>query len=318
MREAFRLRFGVHCVQERGSFADLLAFWRHIEAVGYDWISLIDHFIPVWTDPDGPIYETVTSLAALAANTRRVRIGTLTLCNNFRHPAVLAKSLATIDHLSSGRLEPGIGAGWNAAEHAQFGLPFPKPADRVRMLDEGLQIIRLLWTQERTSFEGRFYQLVDARCSPKPLQKPLPRIWVGGSGEQMMLKVVARLGGGWNPGLHLPPSEYRRRSEILERNCEAVGRDPAEIKRSFAKVVVCGENDAQADDLASRLQANLRVRLGREENIIGGPKTCAERLIPFLRLGVTDFVVRMPLDPIAPQLVENFMTLVAPIIRDAA
>jgi F420-dependent oxidoreductase-like protein len=313
-----RLRFGVHCVHEGGSFAELQAFWRHVEALGYDWISLIDHLFPVWAPLEAPIWETGTALAALAASTQRVRISTLTLCNNFRHPSVLAKAWATIDHISNGRLELGIGAGWNAAEHAAYGLEYPAPGERVRRLDEALHVIKALWKEPRANFEGRYYTVRDAYCEPKPLQQPYPPIVVGGGGEKLMLKVIARHADVWNVGSHYEPEVYRRKSEILDRNCEAIGRDPAEIGRSWAVLTVCAETDAKAQDLARRLETYLIQPLRPSQSLIGGPETCAERILEFVHMGVTDIIVRTLPWPLGPQLVENFMNLVVPRIQEGA
>src|SRR4029077_16175066 len=154
-----RLRLGIHCVQEGSRFPEVVAFWGHVEALGYDWISLVDHLEPVWFPRDQPVYEVSATLAALAATTQRVRVSTLAICNNFRNPGVLAKEWATIDHISNGRLELGLGAGWHQREHEAVGIPFLAPAERIRMLSEALTVVRLLWTEPTSTFEGRYYQL---------------------------------------------------------------------------------------------------------------------------------------------------------------
>src|SRR5450759_1079543 len=148
------LQLGVHCVQEGSSFPEMVAFWRQVEALDYDWISLVDHLEPVWFERDQPLYEASAALAALAAYTSRVRIGTLAICNNFRNPGILAKEWATIDHISNGRLELGLGAGWHQREHDALGIPYPSPAERIRMLAEALTVIKKLWTEPSSNFEG--------------------------------------------------------------------------------------------------------------------------------------------------------------------
>lgn len=295
----------------------MVAFWRQVEALGYDWISLVDHLEAVWFERDQPIYEVSATLAALAAYTSRVRVSTLAICNNFRNPGVLAKEWATIDHISNGRLELGLGAGWNQREHEAFGIPFPSPAERIRMLSEALTVIKSLWTEPSSTFEGRYYQLRDAVCFPKPLQQPHPPIWVCGSGEQLMLKVVARHADGWNPTGQLAPEEYGRRAEILARNCEAIERDPAEIRRSLAVMVVTAETDSAANALADELQSKIRTKLIPGKNLlVGNPVSCANWIGEYLRLGVTEVNVRMPPAPNGPRLAENFINLVGPRLRE--
>jgi F420-dependent oxidoreductase-like protein len=308
------LRFGVQCAQEGASIAELVAFWRHAEALGYDWISFPDHFRPARLAADAPSFETTALLAAVAMSTERVRIGTLTLCNGFRSPAVLAKTLATIDHLSDGRLEVGIGAGWDAAEHRAYGLPFPSAGERVRRLEEAVQVMKALWTEERASFAGRFYLLDDAVCAPKPCQSPHPPIWIGGSGEKLLLRAVARHADGWNVSL-LSPEEHRRKSEILARHCVAIGRDPATIRRSLVATIICGRSEGEAQDLLARLEATFTGPLHREQNLIGGVETCVERLRAHIALGVTDLIMRTHVRPIGERLIENFMNMVVPELR---
>src|SRR5439155_12257265 len=235
-----RLRFGLQCDQEGATLPEFIAFWRRIEALGYDWISFPDHFRPARLVPDAPAHETTALMAALAATTQHVRISTLTLCNGFRHPAVLAKTLTTVDHISNGRLELGIGAGWDEPEHLAYGLPYPSAGERVRRLEEAVQIFKLLWTQERSTFEGRYYTLKDATLWPKPLQRPHPTIWVGGKGEQLLLRVVARHADGWNTS-GLTFEEYAHKCEVLARHCADAGRDPATLNRSYAPAVISAE-----------------------------------------------------------------------------
>jgi F420-dependent oxidoreductase-like protein len=312
-----RLRFGVQCAQEGATLPEFLAFWRRIEALGYDWISFPDHFRPARLAPDAPAHETTALMAALAASTQRVRISTLTLCNGFRHPAVLAKTLTTVDHISGGRLELGLGAGWDAPEHEAFGLPYPSAGERVRRLEEAVQIIKLLWTQERTTFDGRYYTVREAIFSPKPLQRPHPTIWVGGKGEQLLLRVVARHADGWNTS-GVVPEEYAHKSEVLARHCADAGRDPATLKRSYAAAVISAATDADAEAMAQELEANFTWPLDRRIDLVGSAESCAERLAAYLPLGVTDFVIRTHVRPIGFQIVENFINLVAPRLRAAA
>ena len=172
------LRFGIHTGQQYTSFPEYLELWQAAEALGLEWASLFDHFLPIQTDPNGPCFEGMTLLAAMAAHTERIRCGMIVLGVTYRHPAVLANEAATIDHVSGGRLELGLGAAWYELEHDQYGIPFPRIGERMDMLDEACRVVKSLWTQEHTTFEGRHYRLRDARCEPKPLQRPLP-LWIG-------------------------------------------------------------------------------------------------------------------------------------------
>lgn len=312
-----RLRFGVQCAQEGASYPEFEAFWRRVEALGYDWLSFPDHFRPARLVPDAPVFETGALLAAAAATTRRLRLSTLTLCNGFRSPAVLAKSLATIDHISGGRLELGLGAGWDAEEHQAYGLEFPSTGSRIRRLEEAVQVIKALWTEDRANFQGRYYMLQDAVCRPRPLQYPHPPVWIGGTGEQLTLRIVARHADGWNFSI-LPPAEYARKAEILAGYCAEAGRDPVTIKRSLVTTVVCAETDAAAERLVAQLEANFTWPLNRNLDIVGSAEACIERLAPFVRLGVTDFVVRTHIRPVGYTLIENFITRVAPALRALA
>ena len=183
------------------------------EELGFDSVWLFDHFMALYGDPDGPCLETSTLLSALAVKTSRVKIGVLVYGNTHRHPAILAKEIVTVDHVSMGRAILGIGAGWNAREHAAYSIPFPSPGDRVEMLDESLQIMQSLFTERRTTFQGQHYRLDDAPFNPKPLQEKLP-VLIGGE-RPKMLRVVARHADFWDtaglprhpagPGRHCRP-----------------------------------------------------------------------------------------------------------------
>ncbi|HZU76862.1 MAG TPA: LLM class flavin-dependent oxidoreductase, partial [Dehalococcoidia bacterium] len=175
---AGQIRFGIHSGPQHTSYADYVQLWKTAESLGYDWASVFDHFIPIFADPEGPCFEGPTLLAAMAAQTSRIRCGILVVGNTYRNPAVLAKIAATIDHVSGGRLELGVGAGWWEMEHDEYHIPFPSIGRRIRMLGESARILKSLWTEHRTTFNGRFYQMTDALCDPKPVQQPLP-LWIG-------------------------------------------------------------------------------------------------------------------------------------------
>jgi F420-dependent oxidoreductase-like protein len=207
----------------------LLEVWQRADdapALHSAW--LFDHFFPIFSDPTGPCLEGWTALAALAAATTRIRLGVLVTANVHRHPAVLANMAATVDVVSGGRLEIGLGAGWNAQECDAYGIPLFSVRERLERLDEAAQVLRLLLTRETSSFDGQHYRLVDARCAPKPVQQPMPPLGIGGSGEKRTLRTVARWADHWNySGGDV--GELRHKVQVLQRHCEEVGRDVDEI-----------------------------------------------------------------------------------------
>ncbi len=223
-------RYGLK-LSQNATIGQLRAVWRIADEAGFDHCWCMDHFATLGARDDGAIFEAWTLLAGMAAATSRTRVGCAVTGNAYRHPAVLAKAAATVDHLSGGRLEFGIGAGWAENEHSMLGLPFGTAAERADRLDEACQIIRSLWTKERTSFAGKHYQLTDAVAEPKPVQQPHPPIWVGGAGRQRTLRIAARYADVWNaPGGS--PEELAELSAVLDQRCAEAGRDPNEIRRS--------------------------------------------------------------------------------------
>lgn len=226
------LRFGIKTAPQHTTYGDMLAVWQEadgIPAIEHTW--LFDHFAPIAGDLDGPCLEGWTTLAAFAAATRRLRLGLMVTGNTYRHPAVLTKIAITTDIISGGRLDFGIGAGWNEYEHNSMGLELYQPGERIRRLDEACQIYKSLCTEDLTTFEGRYYQLKEARSAPKPVQRPYPPIVIGGSGEKLTLRVVARHADIWNfVGGNVETFQHKER--ILREHCEAIGRDTGEIERS--------------------------------------------------------------------------------------
>lgn len=245
------LTFGVVTGQHQLTFPQLVEQWQTAEALGFDAVYLFDHFFTLYGDPDGPCLEASTLLAALALTTSRVQIGVLVNGNTHRHPAVLAKEIVTVDHLSAGRAILGIGTGWNEREHRAYSIPFPSAGDRVAMLDEALTVIRSLLTERRTTYDGNFYRLHDAPFAPKPVQQKLP-ILVGGK-QPKMLRVIARHADIWDS--HGTPEEIRARGAEIRRHCEANGRDPDEIAFSVSLGADRLEDDAGFADLARAYRA---------------------------------------------------------------
>ncbi len=225
------MQFGLHIGQQNITMDECRRLWRWADTAGFDWVDVWDHFYeapPI--DGEGSCFEATTCMAAIACETTNCRIGVLVLGMNYRHPAVLANALVTIDHLSGGRLEIGLGAGWHEMEYRAYGIPFRPIKERMDMLEEGVQVVRLLTTQERSNFEGNYYRLENAACKPRPVQAR-PRIWIGGNGEKRTLRIAARHGDGWNTP-YTSPEEFKRLSGVLDMWCEKEGRDPASIERN--------------------------------------------------------------------------------------
>jgi F420-dependent oxidoreductase-like protein len=221
----------------------MLRVWQEadgISSIEHAW--LFDHFMPLSGDFSGPCLEGWTLLAAYAAVTKRLRIGLMVTGNTYRHPAVLANMAATVDLISHGRLDFGIGAGWNEMEHNAYGIPLYKPGERIRRMGEACEVIRLLWTEKAPSFEGKYYQLKDAYCEPKPLQKPYPPIVIGGGGEQLTLRMVARYADIWNM-TGGPAEAFQHKNEVLDQHCAEIGRAPAMITRSIQVRVNLAESE---------------------------------------------------------------------------
>ncbi len=227
-----QLSFGIKTAPQHTTYEEMLAVWREADSVpAFEHAWLFDHFAPIAGDLDGPCLEGWTTLTALATQTERLRLGLMVVGNTYRHPAVLAKTAATVDNISGGRLDLGLGAGWNVYEHESMGIPLYPPGERIRRFGEACQMIKLLFTQPTTDFDGRYYQLKEARCEPKPLQRPWPPFVIGGGGEKLTLRIVAEHADVWNFAGG-PVEEFSRKVGILHEHCAAVGRDPAEITLS--------------------------------------------------------------------------------------
>ena len=226
------LRWGVKTTPQHTTYEAMQKVWQDAENTpAFESAWLFDHFNPIQGSLDGPCFEGWTLLSAIAAQTSRLRLGLMVAGNTYRHPAVHAHMAATVDVISGGRLEFGVGAGWNEYEHQSMGLPLYAPGERIRRLGEACELTRLLWTQDVTDYDGRYYQLSQARLAPKPIQKPYPPIVIGGSGEQLTMRVVAQHADVWN---FMPANveELQHKLRVLHEHCAVVGRDPAEIELS--------------------------------------------------------------------------------------
>ena len=261
-------------------YADVLELARHVEKTGWDGIWYADHFMPNAEDTSGPYAESWTTISALGALVPRIRIGTLVIGNTYRHPAVLAKMAATLDHITDGRVVLGIGSGWQENEHQQYGIPFYTVAERLGRLEEACQVIQSLFTQEKTTFAGKYYQLDAASLEPKPVQQPLPLL-IGGGGEKVTLKITAQYANEWNVWGDV--SKLRDKMAILDRHCETVGRDPADIKRTAVALLFMSDDEAYLEKMrAARIE---------QATIIGTPQEVREIVEQYAAIGVDELIV---------------------------
>jgi F420-dependent oxidoreductase-like protein len=226
------LRWGIKTAPQHTTYEAMRGVWHEADRTpAFEHAWLFDHFSPIQGDLNGPCFEGWTLLAALAAQTSRLRLGLMVAGNTYRHPAVQAHMAATVDVLSGGRLDLGLGAGWNEYEHHSMGIPLYPPGERIRRLGEACEVIRRLFTEPLADFQGRYYRLQQARCEPKPVQQPHPPFVIGGSGERLTLRVAARYADVWN-FLGADPETFRHKVRVLHEHCAAVGRDPARIALS--------------------------------------------------------------------------------------
>jgi len=252
------MRFAFKTSPQNTTWADMLAVWKvgdDIELFESAWT--FDHFYPIFTDSTGPCMEGWTTLTALAQATTRLRLGTLVTGIHYRHPAVLANMATTLDIVSQGRLELGLGAGWNEEESGAYGIELGTPNERSDRFEEACEVIVGLLTQETTTFEGQYYQLKDARNEPKPIQRPHPPLCIGGSGEKRTLRTAARFAQHWN-FVGGTPQEFARKREVLHQHCADLGRDPSEILLS-SHVFFGGDVKAAAEEAAALGEAGVEL-----------------------------------------------------------
>ncbi len=252
------IRFDIKTAPQFVSYEDMLRVWQEADglpSIGGAW--LFDHFMPLGPDQTGPIFEAWTLLAAYAVQTKRLRVGVMVTGNTYRHPAVLANMGATVDVISGGRLDFGIGAGWFEFEHTAYGIPLYASGERIRRLGEACEVIRRMWTETAPDFNGRYYHLENAYCEPKPTQKPHPPFVIGGGGEQLTLRIVARYADIWNfAGGDV--ETFRHKSGVLNEHCAAIGRDPSTIVRSVQLFVDQNNPRATRDEARTFIEAGAR------------------------------------------------------------
>jgi F420-dependent oxidoreductase-like protein len=266
------------------------------DSLDYHSVYAYDHFIPYFKENlEVNFFECYVLLSAILAVTRRLRIGQTVTCNSYRNPALLAKMISTMDVISNGRTELGIGAGWYEKEFRSYGYDFPSNSDRIRQLDEALCIIRSLWTKGKTTFSGKFYSIEGAVCEPKPIQLPHPKIMVGGSGEKYLLRIVAKHANRYNQAF-VSPEDLRRKNSILDDHCASVGRDHKDIERSVLLRVLIRETEEELTTDINKWKAENESIEQFEKRIdtqlvIGAPDQVISKLDQYVAAGVTHFVI---------------------------
>ncbi len=264
---------------------------QEAENVGFDSVWLYDHFHTIPYPSQEVTFECWMSTAALARDTKRVRIGQMVTCNGYRNPALLAKMASTVDVMSHGRLDFGIGAGWYEHEYRAYGYNYPDAPERLRYLREAIQVILAMWTQEEAVFEGKYYQLRGAINQPKGAQKPRIPLLIGGGGEKVTLKLVAQYGDACNIGGEIPT--IQQKLAILKQHCQDVGRDYTSIRRTSSTLCVLGQSEEAA--LASLSpQHHALVNLMRASALIGPPETIRRRLAEYENAGIQELILWFP------------------------
>ena len=311
--------FGTFTSLTGPTWHSVLELWQHLEAAGWDTACVTDHFMTNTRDGEGPVMEAWSTLSALAALVPRMRIGTIVLGNTYRHPAVVAKMAAQVDIISGGRLILGIGAAWQRNEHDGYGIPYYTVLERLQRLDEACEVLRLLWTQRRSDFKGRYYRLVDAPLEPKPLQKPHPELMIGGGGERVTLRIVARHANHWN--VWGGPGILARKSAILNDHCMKIGRDSKTIARSVNMPLIISDRKQEVNGLIDMISRRLGVSEAEAQDIcLGGtPEQIRERLHDLRAAGATTLFIPTlfrPLEDLRRDM-DRFIAEIAPEFRTA-
>ncbi|MFQ5666923.1 MAG: LLM class F420-dependent oxidoreductase [Candidatus Binatia bacterium] len=287
------IRFGFQTWQQNVTWRQLLALWQECEELGFDSGWNFDHLIPIFSDPAGPCLEAWTLLAGLAMHTSKLRIGTLVTGNTYRHPTVLAKMAVTVDHMSGGRLNFGLGASWFELEHWAYDIAFPKTTERLQMLDEALQVIKLLWSEAEPTYTGKYYQLRDAYFQPKALQQPHPPIMIGASGEKVALRVVAKHADIWNT--FGSPELFRHKIGVLGEHCRRIGRNVEEIEKSVLIGLTLTDDRACAQRAIQSTATRWGVspREAKSRLLVGSVQAIVEQVEAFIEVGVTHFILML-------------------------
>jgi F420-dependent oxidoreductase-like protein len=314
------IRFGIQIEPQLGfSYKTVEKIALNAEKIGYDSIWSSDHFFLDTQSEEKNCMEAWTLLSALATKTKTLRLGTLVTCNSYRYPSILAKIAASVDHISNGRLEFGIGAGWKEIEYNAYGIPFPIVKDRMDQLEEAIQIIKKLWIEPKASFEGKHYQIKDAFSAPKPVQQ-LPPIFIGGTGKKRILRMVAKYGDYCNFGWFNKPEKIIELLDILKKHCESIGRDYETVGKSFFASVLIAETGKKLEILLNERAKLRNMSLEDYRNSIGKgvfagtPDQVKERFQELVNLGFDYFQIMFPY-PLDYEQSTTFAQLVMPKLK---
>ncbi|HLF70955.1 MAG TPA: LLM class flavin-dependent oxidoreductase [Dehalococcoidia bacterium] len=297
------IRLGVHTGQQDIELDELRSLWRKLDESGFDLVTVWDHFYESPPrDGWGVAYESLTLLSAMALETQQCRIGCFVFGMGYRNPAMLAKALTTIDHLSHGRVTVGLGAGWHIPEHMEYGWGLPDVKERLDKLSEGARIMRMMFSQETTTFEGKHYKVTNARNIPQPVNGTIP-IVIGGGGEKRTMAIAARRADEWNVG-YIPPEVYAHKQQVMNEWCEKFQRDPATIKRSVQLHFYMSSTGQQPG-------------AQRDGALFGEPQQVIDRMGEYVQAGAEgiNIVIRPPVDWDALQ---SYVEDVMPAFRSLA
>jgi F420-dependent oxidoreductase-like protein len=309
------MKFGLFISLGGMTWSALQSLAQRLEATGWDAACVADHFMPNTPDPVQETLECWTALAGLAVTTKHMRIGTLVTGNTYRHPALVAKMAANVDIMSGGRLICGVGAGWQKNEHVAYGIPFYTVGERLNRLEEACQILRSLWTEPKTTFQGHYYQIQNAPLYPKTVQQPHPELLIGGSGEKRTLRIAAKYADHWN--CWAGPETMQRKIKVLEEHCSAVGRDPASLTRSANMPVLFSDEPAESEQLI----ASVNRRYGwpepyvRDMLLSGGTAQMQEKLGRLQEVGIDQVFIPTFLPPWRQEALDRLISEVAPACR---
>jgi F420-dependent oxidoreductase-like protein len=269
------------------NYRELEGLCQRCEEIGFDSAWLMDHF--TW-GPTSSVLECWTTLTALACETRRIHVGSFFLCNGYRNPALVAKMAATLDVISDGRLELGVGAGWKEDEYKAYGYNFGTKAERIARLDEAVTIMKLMWSGKPVTFNGKYYHISEAVCRPKPVQREGPRLWIGGGGEQLTLRVTAKHANACNfSGISTTLETFERKLAILEHHCRHIGRNPEEITKSVTLELILGKDEEEARQRKKQVPTSGSP----ETRFAGTPTQCISLLQKFINSGASYFMLHI-------------------------
>jgi len=287
------------------------------EELGFDSLWIFDHFHTVPKPLKGrSVFEAWTTLTALAILTKKIRLGTLVTCILYRYPTVLAKIVANVDVISNGRVEFGVGACWYEHEFKGYGIQFPRPARRIKMLDEALQVIKLMWTKDEVHFKGKYFKLEGALNDPKPVQVPHPPILIGGAGERLTLRVVAKHANKYH--VWGTPEYYKRKLEVLKKHCEAIGRRFEDITKVHDGIVIIGRDESEIKRKIKEFEyfklSGVTYEGLKKSQYVGTSEEIIEKVAQYVDLGVEEFIFYFP-DAYTIRPIESFAEKVLPELK---